>query len=153
MAHPSDLFCVSFVLADIGLYIYIYICKYSSLNTLLYICTKSSSRLCVVLYILYISTWHQTSSWYQMDPSVHITLNWGYFYLVTSNKIAWTSGAHGPLFNPPKRVFYAMTCHVDCFYPSSPQFFSISLSPVHLYRITCTCIFYAFLGALCLVLF
>ena len=41
-------------------------------------------------------------------------------------------------------------------YPSNPsnsQSVSISSSPVPMYRITCTCIFYAFLGALCSALF
>ena len=49
--------------------------------------------------------------------------------------------------------FYPSTSHVDSFYASNPQLVSISSSPVPMYCITCTCIFYAFSGALCLALF
>ena len=60
------------------------------------------------------------------------------------------AGTHGPLLTSS---FYPVTCQVDCFYPSNHQLVSISSSPVLMYRITCTCIFYVFLWALCLVLF
>ena len=72
-----------------------------------------------------------------------------FFTYLTFEQERMDCGDPWSTFNPLLRVFYPVTCHVDCFYPSNPQFVSISLSPVHLYRITCTCIFYAFLGALC----
>ena len=63
-----------------------------------------------------------TNALLPLDPTVHFNPQIeGYFTCLTTNKIAWTAGTHGPLQPPNCLFFYIVTCLVDCFYPSNPQ--------------------------------
>ena len=109
---------------------------------------------CCVVYIVYTSLHGYVQVLWCPGPNGPLlTLRLSViFTLYHLNKIVPMAGTHGP-FNPFIMGFYYVTCPLDCFYANNTNLVSISSSPVPMYHITCTCIFYAFLGALCSALF
>ena len=83
-----------------------------------------------------------------VDPMVHcLTPELGVILPGDQEQEHTSTRTHGPPYKPLKNVFFIL-------WPASnPQSVSILSSPIPMYRISCTCIFYAFLGALCSALF
>ena len=115
-------YVLSFVLADTGLCVHILYISFASLVNYLYIFVQSTWTSCMCG--VHISTiLHGTNKLFiALGPNGPLlTPKLGVYYPAWQ----WTRvcGLWGPIvhFNPPIVFFYPVTCLVDCFYPSNPQ--------------------------------